>query len=134
MGKQLKIYLPFATNEMKRQLAYKGAFYLFILIDLFSSFIRYYLWMAIYGSSGQEVLGGLSRSEMVVYVFMVYVTSSVVMVSISTQVSNDVVQGTVAMNLIKPIDYRLSLMSQAFGVLMYRFLVPLSGLGWKYIR
>ena len=44
MGKQLKIYLPFATNEMKRQLAYKGAFYLFILIDLFSSFIRYYLW------------------------------------------------------------------------------------------
>ena len=80
MGKQLKIYLPFATNEMKRQLAYKGAFYLFIIIDLFSSFIRYYLWMAIYGSSGQEMLGGLSRSEMVVYVFMVYVTSSIVMI------------------------------------------------------
>lgn len=124
MGKRLKIYLPFAANEMKRQMAYKGAFYLFILIDLFSSFIRYYLWMAIYGSSGQEVLGGLSRSEMVVYVFMVYVTSSVVMISISTKVSDDVVMGTVAMNLIKPIDYRLSLISQAFGALMYRFLVP----------
>lgn len=124
MGKRLKIYLPFASNELKRQLAYKGAFYLFILINLFSSFIRYYLWMAIYGSSGQAVLGGLSKNEMVVYVFMVYITSSVVMISISNLVSDDVVKGTVAMNLIKPIDYRLSLMSQALGGMIYRFLVP----------
>lgn len=63
MGKRLKIYLPFASNELKRQLAYKGAFYLFILINLFSSFIRYYLWMAIYGSSGQAVLGGLTKMK-----------------------------------------------------------------------
>lgn len=55
---------------------------------------------------------------------MVYITSSVVMISISNIVSDDVVKGTVAMNLIKPIDYRLSLMSQAFGGMIYRFLVP----------
>ena len=30
MRKGLRIYLPFAANELKRQLAYKGAFYLFI--------------------------------------------------------------------------------------------------------
>ena len=28
MRKELRIYLPFAANELKRQLAYKGAFYL----------------------------------------------------------------------------------------------------------
>ena len=123
MVKSLKIYLPFASNELKRMLAYKGAFYLFILISLFKSFISYYLWMAVYGSSDKGVLGGLSQSEMVVYVFMVYVTSCV-MVSISDWISDDVIKGTVAMNLIKPIDYRLSLIFRAMGDMVYRFLAP----------
>lgn len=124
MRKELRIYLPFAANELKRQLAYKGAFYLFILVHLFGSFISYYLWMAIYGSSEEAVIGGLTQSEMVVYVFMVYVTASIVTASISTIVSDDVVKGTVAMNVIKPIDYRLSLIAMASGNMVYRFLVP----------
>ena len=124
MRKRLRIYLPFAANELKRQLAYKGAFYLFILVHLFGSFISYYLWMAIYGSSEKAVIGGLTQNEMVVYVFMVYVTASIVTASISTIVSDDVVKGTVAMNLIKPIDYRLSLIAMASGNMIYRFLVP----------
>ena len=39
-------------------------------------------------------------------------------------VSDDVVKGTVAMNLIKPIDYRMSLIAMASGNMAYRFLVP----------
>lgn len=124
MKKLIKTYLPFLSNEFKRQLAYRGAFYLFIFISLFGSFISYYLWMAIYGSSADGVIGGLHRDEMVIYIFMVYVTSSMVMVSISEWVSDDVVKGTVAMNLIKPIDYRLSLISMAMGNSLYRFLAP----------
>lgn len=124
MKKTIKIYLPFALNELKRQLAYKGAFYLFIFISLFSSFISYYLWMAIYGSSSSQTIGNLNQQEMVVYIFMVYVTSSMVTISISDWVSDDVVKGTVAMNLIKPIDYRASLISRALGDSVYRFLAP----------
>lgn len=124
MRKKLRIYLPFASNELKRQMAYKGAFYLFIFISLFGSFIQYFLWMAIYGSAEGSVLGGLTKEEIVVYIFMVYVTSSVVMISISDWVSDDVVKGTVAMNLIKPIDYRMSLISRAMGQVVHRFLVP----------
>lgn len=124
MKQKYKIYLPFALNEFKRQMAYKGAFYLFIFISLFGSFISYYLWMAIYGNSGTNTLGGLTRNEMVVYVFMVYVTSSVVTISIADWVSEDVVKGTVAMHLIKPIDYRMSLIVRAAGNMMYRFLAP----------
>ena len=124
MGKYLKIYLPFASNELKRQMAYKGAFYLFIFVSLFGSFISYYLWMAIYGSSPSGVIGNLTKDEMVIYIFMVYVTSSIVTISISDWVSDDVVKGTVAMNLIKPIDYRMSLISRGMGTMVYRFLAP----------
>lgn len=124
MSKVLKVYMPFALNELKKQLAYKGAFYLFIFISLFGSFIQYFLWMAIYGSSDASVLGGLTRQEMVIYIFMVYVTSSIVTISISDWVSEDVVEGQVAMNLIKPIDYRGSLISKALGQMVHRFLSP----------
>lgn len=124
MKKRWKIYAPFSLNEIKRQLSYKGAFYLFILISTFGSFISYYLWMAVYGSSESGVLGGMTRNEMVVYVFMTYVTSSIVNVSISDWVSEDIVKGTVAMNLIKPIDYRMSLIAKAVGNMIYRFLMP----------
>lgn len=124
MGRYFRTYLPFASNTLKQQMAYKGAFYLFILVSLFGSFINYYLWMAIYGSSDQGMLGGLTQSEMIVYVFMSYITSSVVMISIATDIGYDVVKGTVAMNLIKPIDYRTSLISMATGTMIYRFLIP----------
>ena len=124
MKQGIKIYLPFAVNELKRNLAYKGAFYLWIFISLFSSFISYFLWMAVYGSSDNATLGGLSQNEMVVYIFMVYVTSSMTMITIADWVSDDVVKGNVLMQLIKPIDYRLSLVAKAMGVMIYRFLAP----------
>ena len=119
-----RIYRPFAVNEIKTQMAYKGAFYLFIVISTFGSFVSYFLWSAIYGSSANGILGGLTRDEMTVYIFMVYVTSSVVTISISEWVSEDVVKGTVAMQLIKPIDYRLSLIARALGQMIYRFILP----------
>lgn len=124
MKKFIRTYLPFASNALKRQLAYKGAFYLWIFISMFGSFISYFLWMAIYGSSETGVIGNLTQNEMVVYIFMVYVTSSLVTISISDWVSEDVVKGNVAMNLIKPIDYRMSLISMGLGDMAYRFIAP----------
>ena len=124
MKNKWKVYLPFLENQFKKNLAYKGSFYLFIICSLFKPFISYYLWMAIYGSSDKPMLGGLTKDEMVIYIFMTYVTSSMVMISIADWVSDDVVKGTVAMNLIKPIDYRMSLVSMALGTMVYRFLVP----------
>ena len=63
----LKVYWPFTENELKRNLAYKGSFYLFMLCSCFGAFISYYLWMAIYGSSSTGVLGGFTKNEMVIY-------------------------------------------------------------------
>ncbi|MCI5621128.1 MAG: ABC-2 family transporter protein [Lachnospiraceae bacterium] len=124
MKKKLRVYLPFMENEFKRNLAYKGSFYLFMLCWLFTPFINYYLWMAIYGSSDGSMLGGLTKDEMVVYVFMSYVTTQMVFVSISDYIADHVTEGSVVMNLIKPINYRMSLISQALGTMLYRFFAP----------
>ena len=124
MKKWIRTYLPFTANEIKTQLAYRGAFYLWAFISLFSSFISYFLWMAIYGSSESGVIGNLTQNEMIVYIFMVYITSSLVSISISTWIGYAVTEGRVAMNLIKPIDYRMSLIAEAFGDMIYHLIVP----------
>lgn len=121
--KGLRVYLPFATNELKSEMAYTGAHFLFMFISTFGAFISYFLWSAIYSSSPDPVLGGLSYSEMVVYIFMVYVTGFVT-VEVSEWVALDVVKGSVAMQLIKPIDYRMSLIFRAAGLMLYRFFSP----------
>ena len=104
-------------------MAYRGAHFIFMLISTFGVFISYFLWTAIYGSSQTGVLGGLNYSQMVTYVFMSYVTGFTA-VSIAEWVAYDVVKGTVAMQLIKPIDYRLSLISRAAGQMVYYFFAP----------
>lgn len=124
MRKKLKIYLPFALNTLKQKMAYKGAFYLFMIVDTFGVFISYFLWMAIYGSTGNNTLGGLTQNEMVIYIFMVHITANIVQIPISKSVSEDVVKGSVAMNLIKPIDYRMSLVSKACGSMIYQLIAP----------
>ena len=121
--KSLRVYMPFAINELKSQMAYRGATILFLFISTFGVFISYFLWSAIYASAPNPVLGGLSYSEMVTYIFMVYVTGFT-SVSISEWVALDVVKGTVAMQLIKPIDYRLSLIFRASGQMIYWFFAP----------
>ncbi|MBO5033179.1 MAG: ABC-2 family transporter protein [Lachnospiraceae bacterium] len=124
MGRNLRIYWPFALNQIKSNFAYRGSFYLGILRKFFGMFIYYYLWMAIYASTTSGELGGFSRSEMILYVFMSYTISDIIMVGISSDIGRDVIDGNVAMNLIKPINYRMSLIFRSFGIMIYRLVVP----------
>lgn len=124
MTKFLRIYWPFVLNQIKSNFVYKGRFYLAVLRKFLGMFIYYYLWIAIYASSASEQLGGFTKTEMILYVFMSYTISDIVMVSISSEIGNDVIDGNVAMHLIKPINYRMQLIFKSFGIMIYRVVVP----------
>lgn len=124
MKKFFRIYWPFAANQIKSNFVYKGRFYLFILRKFLGMFIYYYLWMAIYASAPTGELGGFTRAEMILYVFMSYTVSDMVMVGISSEIGYDVTDGNVAMSLTKPISYRARLVFKSLGVMLYRAVVP----------
>lgn len=124
MIKFLKVYWTFALNQIKSNFAYRGRFYLYIIRKFLGMFIYYYLWMAIYASSASDQIGGFSRNEMILYVFMSYTIADIVMIGISSDIGHDVIDGSVAMNLIKPINYRLYLTFRALGIMIYRVVVP----------
>lgn len=122
--KDLNIYIPFAISIIKDNFAYKGTFYLYIICKVLGVFISYYLWKAIFLSSNKNVLGGFTKDEMIVYIFMSFVCSNMVYISITNKIGSDVVDGSIAINMIKPISYKLKLLSESLGELLYKFVVP----------
>ncbi len=70
----------------------------------------------IYVSSATDSLGGFSRGEMILYVLMSYTISDIVMIGVSSEIGRDVVDGSAAMNLAKPINYRTYLTFKSLGV------------------
>lgn len=124
ISNDLSIYLPFTKNVIKDNLAYKGTFYLTLLCKILSVFVSYYLWKAIFDSSSYGRIGGFTRAEMVTYIFMSFVCSNVVNISMTTKIGNDVTDGSIAMNLIKPISYKRKLLFESIGEMIYKFIVP----------
>ncbi|MCI8669056.1 MAG: hypothetical protein HFI34_05990 [Lachnospiraceae bacterium] len=122
--KNLYIYTPFVKSVLKDNLAYKGTFYLYILCKILCVFITYYLWRAIFLSSDNASLGGFTQIEMVTYIFMSFVCSNIVFISMTTKIGNDVMDGSIAINLIKPISYKLKLLSESFGEMIYKLIFP----------
>ncbi|MBQ3664850.1 MAG: ABC-2 family transporter protein [Lachnospiraceae bacterium] len=121
---RLHVYTPFGKSVIKDSLAYKGSFYLFVICKVLSVFITYYLWRAIFSSSDNSELGGFNQVEILTYVFMSFVCSNMVYISMTTKIGENVVDGSIAINLIKPISYKSKLFAESIGEMIYKFIVP----------
>lgn len=114
--KQLKnIYLPFAKCAMQRFLSYRVNVFMFILGNVIATFVMYYLWQAIFKNSSQGTMYGFTASEMALYVFMSRITSGIISNDATYLVGFEARDGSVAMSLIKPINFKLRVLFQCLG-------------------
>ena len=118
----LGVYLPFAKSEIQRALAYKVSFFGYILGDIFQIVIAFYLWSAIYSSSSSSTINGFTKNEMLVYIVMSFITAMTIGSGTEWVVASEVQSGEIAINLIRPINYKLRLISQSIGSIMWQFI------------
>ncbi len=118
----LRVYLPFAKSEIQRALAYKVSFFGYILGDIFQIVIAFYLWSAIYSSSSSSTINGFTKNEMLVYIVMSFITAMTIGSGTEWVVASEVQSGEIAINLIRPINYKLRLISQSIGSIMWQFI------------
>jgi viologen exporter family transport system permease protein len=80
------------------------------------------LWTAVYAGAGVERLGGLTLSQMLWYLMM---TEAIVLSAprVSVEVDEDVRTGRVAVQLLRPMSYPLSLYGKAMGERIVRFVL-----------
>ncbi|NLK96130.1 MAG: hypothetical protein GX275_13250 [Clostridiales bacterium] len=108
-------YIPFGKSVIQRRMSYKVGFFMRIVGGLIQVLIMYYLWVAIFNSSSSSIINGFNSSEIIVYVIMSYITSQIINVSMDWTISDDIITGSIATNLIKPISYEKRILSESIG-------------------
>lgn len=120
---KFKIYLPFTINVFQRLLSYKANVIIFLIGESMMLAVTYYLWRAIYGSSPDMIIKGFSLNEMVLYILVSFLTALMTSVDIVYDIAKEVKDGSIAINLVRPISYEKRMMFQSLGNIMYNFIV-----------
>ena len=121
--KGIRPYLPFARNVFQRLISYKANAIIFMFGDFLMLSVTYYLWKAIYGSTTENVLNGFTFEEMIIYLFISFLTSVMINVDISYDISREVKDGSIAINLVRPINYERRMIFQGLGSVLYNFII-----------
>lgn len=118
-----KKYLPFYRASITRFFVYRVQIFFWVLHDFIVVFSQYYLWKAVYNYSSKEIIHGFKFNDMVVYILLATITNSIVRVFIIYDIAEDVKQGNIAVQLIKPINYRIKFAFEKLGELPTFFLL-----------
>lgn len=125
--KRLRAYFPFTLNVFQRILSYKANVLIFMMGEIMMLTVTYFLWQAIFASSPDRVLHGFTQGEMVLYVLVSFLTALITSVDITYDISREVKDGTIAINLIRPVSYEMRMLFQALGNVLYNFVVIFAG-------
>lgn len=133
MNRIIKTYIPFAKGAMKEFVAYRLNFYIFILGNFLQLAVLLYIWNAVFASSGQATMNGFTFHEMVIYVIISAMTGMLTSNDIHWMIGSDVRSGDIAMNLIKPVSYRMRMYFHTLGsmltMIIYLIIPMIVGLG-----
>ena len=109
-------YYIFSVTEFKQNyLAYKSRLFLWIIANSISILAQIFLWIAVYKYSSTSTINGFEKMDMINYIILSKITEALTFVSLESKISNDLSDGNITMNLIKPINYRFELLFRAFG-------------------
>lgn len=138
MRRMLKTYMPFMRASIQEAVEYKFDILTYGFGMSMMTFVLYYLWNAIYAASGNGMIQGFTMTDMTVYIIL----NNFMMLFMDTDtiwfVAREVIDGSIAMNLIKPVNYHVRvffrqlgesavkammlLLPTIIGLLTYRFL------------
>lgn len=108
-------YLPFMRAGVQTLITYRMNFFGFVIGGLIYCFVMYYLWKAVFLSSGGETFMGFSMADMVVFLFLSNVTGQLTFSGVSNDIGEEIKDGSIAMRLIKPVNTDLSYLATELG-------------------
>ncbi|HZG15465.1 MAG TPA: ABC-2 family transporter protein [Candidatus Bathyarchaeia archaeon] len=116
-----KLYLELIRIRFLTMLAYRVNYYSGIIIYNINIGAYYFLWGAIYG--GQKNLAGMTVEQMTAYVAIAWMSRAFYFNNIDQEIAQEVRDGKVAIEMIRPYNYLTVKAAQALGEGIFRFLV-----------
>lgn len=113
-------YIEMIRVRFLMMLAYRTNYYSGILIYSINIGAYYFLWTAIYG--GKEEIQGLSVIQMTTYVAVAWMARAFYFNNIDREISNEIKDGKVAIEMIRPYNYLGMKTMQGLGEGLFRLL------------
>lgn len=110
-------YLILTEQSLQVAMAYRVRFFTAMITGLIQVLALYYIWRVVY--SNQDDLNGYSWRAMVTYIFISYAVRNLYSFDTERQISDNIRDGSVTMELIKPLDYQLARLFESFGNLIF---------------
>lgn len=125
LKRRLKLYWPFSKGVIQTIMSYRINFFMFVFGNLMKTFVIYYLWKAVFLSSSTNNLNGFTLNDMIIYIFMSSLTAGTIGTGTEQDIGQEVRDGSIAVNLIKPINYKIRMFFISIGSLIYQFMFVL---------
>lgn len=117
-------YLEYFRISFVNILAYRARYYVGILTYIIYIAIYYYIWKAIYANSDPgATINSYSLKQMTTYVAVGWVSRQVFYNNLDRDIEAKVTDGSLAMDLLKPIDFQAMAYSKVFGEALFRFVL-----------
>ena len=111
----LKTYLPFTRAGMQEMVAYRVNFICFFLGEIMSAFIMFFVWQAVFLSSDSETFMGFTMEDMVVFLFISFLTGYLTYSDGAYAVGEEIIDGSIAMRMIKPCSFEMCFLFKELG-------------------
>ena len=123
MKKFLKTYLPFTRAGMQSATAYRVNFLAWFMGNIMYCLVMYYVWRAVFASSGQSSFNGFTMTDMTVFLFISNITRYITESDGSYDVGEEIRDGNIAMRLIKPVSFDMTFLFTELGFKILTFLM-----------
>ena len=126
-GATAGLYATFARLAFLKFLAYRLRYYTGVLSYTIFIAGNHFLFTALFDSRPEGVeaarIGGLTLQQMLTYVALSWIGRSFYFNGIDRALSHQIVQGDIAVQLIKPFHVQTMMLSEAAGEALFRFLM-----------
>ncbi|MEW6231663.1 MAG: ABC-2 family transporter protein [Chloroflexota bacterium] len=117
----MRKYLFIIQQSFQRALAYRASFVLGLGVPLLQVAALYYFWTAVYAGATRP--GGLSRHQMITYLCVAFAVNQLVGWGVETSIGRAIRDGSIATELLKPLDYQLYKLCEASGYMLLQGLL-----------
>lgn len=113
-------YVEFSRVGFVNVLAFRLRYYTGILTYLINVTVYYFIWSAVYGPAAGQTIAGYDLAQMITYVAMGWVIRSFYWNTIDQEMAYEVIEGKIAMELIKPVSVQAMWLARAMGESAFR--------------
>lgn len=111
----LRIYTPFTRAGIQEAVTYRANFICHLIGEIMSAFIMYFVWKAVFLSSDSESFMGFTMEDMVVYLFITFLTGYLTYSDGAFAVGEEIVDGSIAARMIRPCSFEMCFLFQELG-------------------